>query len=457
MLKFKNKAIGLSLVAVATLFIGCGSSSDDNSSSSVSVSTTDGSVRGQLIDDYIQGAQYKCADGKEDSTDLNGYFSCESLPVTFSIGGLELGTLDKITSDNHVFPQDLLGVSRDDIDNEKVIAMAQLLQSLDKDENPENGIEIDKDAVSNITHGKFSHEKLDLYINEAKVKEVNKDDAIKHLKQNQHQVQEVAQTNLPSNVTDSLNSVKSTLSDEVKDTITYMSNEERLAYDVYTKLYSYHPDVEQLKNIASNAETQHVAAVNALASKYQLNNDSNSSSSSSDSSSSTETTDMTTEYSTSTSRSRMGMPSSSPASGFVDADLETVSGVYPITELQNLYNTLVDKGMKSKEDALQVGCMVEVTDITDLDKDIDIAKKSNAEDVVATFNFLRDGSYRHYWSFDQGLKSMGIANGCCSLGDEYCKTESEYPKTEQGNSNNNSSDDSSDDSSSDSDSDQEES
>jgi len=42
------------------------------------------------------------------------------------------------------------------------------------------------------------------------------------------------------------------------------------------------------------------------------------------------------------------------------------------------------------------------------------------------FNFLRDGSYKHYWAFDKGLKNMGIDNGCCSLGTNYCHPE--YPQ-----------------------------
>jgi len=46
------------------------------------------------------------------------------------------------------------------------------------------------------------------------------------------------------------------------------------------------------------------------------------------------------------------------------------------------------------------------------------------------FDFLKEGSYKHYWSFDNGLKSIGVADGCCSLGVingvNYCHNE--YPQ-----------------------------
>jgi hypothetical protein len=56
--------------------------------------------------------------------------------------------------------------------------------------------------------------------------------------------------------------------------------------------------------------------------------------------------------------------------------------------------------------------MVEVTDVEDLDKYIVQAAASNAEDIVAGFEVLRNGSYNHYWAFDKGLKNAGIVNGC---------------------------------------------
>jgi len=45
-------------------------------------------------------------------------------------------------------------------------------------------------------------------------------------------------------------------------------------------------------------------------------------------------------------------------------------------------------------------------------------------------NFLRDGSYNHYWSFDKGLKNRDISAGCCTWA-ELCHPE--YPQNENGN------------------------
>jgi hypothetical protein len=101
------------------------------------------------------------------------------------------------------------------------------------------------------------------------------------------------------------------------------------------------------------------------------------------------------------------------------------SGKYDIDHIQELYDNLVAKGTDSVQDALEVGCMVEVTDINDLNPKIDNAVESGAKDLEDAFKYLRDGSYNHYWAFNQGLQNLGIEDGCCSLGDEWCHPE--YP------------------------------
>jgi len=72
--------------------------------------------------------------------------------------------------------------------------------------------------------------------------------------------------------------------------------------------------------------------------------------------------------------------------------------------------------------------MVEVTDIDDLDKFL--VDAYGAEDLIKSFEFLRAGSYKHYWAFDKALKNSGVSDGCCSLGTidgvNYCHNE--YPQ-----------------------------
>jgi len=94
-------------------------------------------------------------------------------------------------------------------------------------------------------------------------------------------------------------------------------------------------------------------------------------------------------------------------------------GSFKNLKLQKLYNQLISKGKKSLKDALEVGIMVEVTDIEDLDK---FLQKTTSLDIKALFEFLRDGSYNHYFRFKQTLNSFG--NDICKNKNRWCKT---YP------------------------------
>ncbi len=208
---------------------------------------------------------------------------------------------------------------------------------------------------------------------------------------------------LPASVESALNSEKSTLSEELANTISYMGNEERLAYDVYNKLYSEW-GTKQFTNIATKSEYKHITAVQQLVQKYKMSDDA--------------------------SFTNIDLP----ALGYMNTPIEDMkAGTYDIAKIQNLYDDLVAKGSVSEIEALKVGCIVEVTDIDDLDKYLKMAKDSNATDVEEVFNFLRDGSYNHYWAFNKGLTKKGISDGCCTLGTvdgvNYCHPE--YPQNEK--------------------------
>ena len=187
-------------------------------------------------------------------------------------------------------------------------------------------------------------------------------------------------------------SEKSILTPELQDSITFMYSEEKLAKEIYLNLYALQP-VKQLTNIANKSEVKHIDAVDRLAIKYDLNT--------------TLYPDTTTPY------------DATALSTFT-------SGKFPVVEIQELYDVLYEKGIQSEKDALEVGCMVEVTDVEDLDRYIIQATEANASDVITIFNYLRDGSYNHYWAFNKGLTNQGIADGCCSLGAAYCHPE--YPQ-----------------------------
>ena len=191
---------------------------------------------------------------------------------------------------------------------------------------------------------------------------------------------DTAASQFPADVVDALNAPKSVLTQAVKDSLAYMYSEEGLAHDVYLAVYEEQP-ANQLQNIATRSEVNHIAAVNALAVKYDLN---------------------MTQY-----------PDTD-----IPYDISGIgSGKYPVEHIQELYDVLYAKGIQSRQDALEVGCMVEVVDIVDLDRYIGEATEANASDVLRVFTYLRDGSYNHYRAFDRGLKNMGISDGCCAVSD----------------------------------------
>ena len=419
-MKTKNILVGLSIITASFIISGCGSSDNADSSSTVSTSSSTTStsiISGQLADSYVENADYNCSDGTIGTTDIDGRFNCKELPVTFKLGGVELGTIKEMPNDKHVFPQDLVGVSRDDVNNSDVVAMAQFLQSCDKDNNTTNGIQVKeeiKEALENH-HEELVANTVTTLATDLNLTLVSEDDAKAHLEHTKKFVDNVNKhsKDIPQSMQEVILSAPSTLTQEAKNTLSYMGNEERLAHDVYLNLYNYHlangDEIKQLNNIGSSSEKTHIEIVQALVKKYITSPD-----------------EFTNIDSTELNYSQTPVE-----------DMQM--GTYDISSIQNLYDALYAKGIQSPQDALEVGCMVEVTDINDLTQKIAIAEDSNASDLVQAFEFLRDGSYSHYWAFDKGLKNMGITEGCCSIGEvngvNYCHPE--YPQDTQGSNGDN--------------------
>ncbi|MFN5511100.1 MAG: choice-of-anchor I family protein [Burkholderiales bacterium] len=112
-------------LAVAALIQAC--SSGDNVQSGV------------FLDSAVQGASYSTSSGLSGTTDTNGRF--EFRPgdeVTFKLAGVTLPTAKAAAL---VTPMELAGGSSPD--DPATIAIARLLQTLDKDGNPDNGLQID--------------------------------------------------------------------------------------------------------------------------------------------------------------------------------------------------------------------------------------------------------------------------------------------------------------------------
>ena len=188
------------------------------------------------------------------------------------------------------------------------------------------------------------------------------------------------------------------LTEDQKYSLAYMWHEEKLAKEIYLELNKINP-AQQLENIATKSEVKHIAIVQDLVEAYDINI--------------TNLADYEVNYS---AEELNNMP----------------VGKFAVPEIQELYDALFDIGRVSKRTSLEVGCMVEVVDIVDLDKFI--ATTGNNQAIIDAFIILRSGSYTHYWAFDSGLKNMGVTDGCCSLGSEYCHPE--YPKSENGGGSN---------------------
>jgi hypothetical protein len=188
----------------------------------------------------------------------------------------------------------------------------------------------------------------------------------------------------------------SDISVELKKSLAYMGNEERLAFDLYNEFYELFPDITQLTNIANRSEIKHIQAVQKLIKNYEITG---------------------TELSDSNFTSLYYQNKTIP---------EMTAGVYGVLSIQELYNALIIDGSKGEVDALKVACKVEVIDIEDLNKYLLLAK--NTTDIKDTFEFLRSGSYIHYWRFDESLKNKGVQDGC-NLGTEPFGDKTDiYPK-----------------------------
>jgi len=407
----------LSLTASAVL-VGCGSSgtsiTDGTSTAGSNLET------GYFIDAPVEGLSYKATSGEEGVTDQYGRFKYQyGDKVAFKIGKLYLGEATP-DQDGLVTPQTIAGE-----DANLTGLLLRVLQTLDSDNNPDNGITISQDVVTTLA-ALPQDVKMDVLRGEQQLLDLNQTIAERLDKDYDGKIdidQERAENHFAQSMQMWQNGHRpdmnetmegnpgeghghgkenatgtpmtfdpnaypmSTLTQELKDALAYMGNEERLAYDIYMNLYAHYLEngdtIRQFKNIAERGESRHIAIVQDLVKRYNLS-----------------------------------------AS---DLSAEMPMGQYDIPEIQELYDTLYAKGVQSRQDALEVGCMVEVTDVDDLDKYITYAEEANATDVLEGFKILRAGSYNHYWAFDKGLKNMGVTEGCAVLGEAYAKTQEEYP------------------------------
>lgn len=177
------------------------------------------------------------------------------------------------------------------------------------------------------------------------------------------------------------------------ESLAHMWHEEKLAYDLYMELGNLW-NIMQMKMIAGNSEIVHMQYVEDLVAWYDINV--------------TDIPDYNASYS-------------------ADELAAMAPGTFALPTTQNLYDDLNLSGQPSTVEALQVGCIVEVLDVDDLNNYIAQAEGNQA--IIDTFTLLRSDSYMHYWKFHNTLLLIdGVGCAFSRDGVDYNKT-GEYPNT----------------------------
>ncbi len=144
---------GLSALAIVGLLAACGSSGDGDAGSSGGGGSGGGGpapgmkLVGQLVDSAVVNVRYATTSGLTGTTDADGKFDYQAGDrVRFSIGRIVLG---EGQASAIVTPIDLVAGATT-LDHPEVVKILQVLQTLDDDLDPANGIRIPDAVVSRL-------------------------------------------------------------------------------------------------------------------------------------------------------------------------------------------------------------------------------------------------------------------------------------------------------------------
>jgi hypothetical protein len=148
----KNSILIVGLCAGLVACGGGGSSSNDNNNNNKNDNDNDSSTTqsGVFLDSAVANIGYRTETLEGVTNSLGEYDYVDGETVTFFIGDLEL---PPVTAAGTVTPLGLAG--SDDISNSTVVNIIRLLQTLDEDGNPDNGITITETAKSAATQVDF--------------------------------------------------------------------------------------------------------------------------------------------------------------------------------------------------------------------------------------------------------------------------------------------------------------
>jgi len=110
-----------------------------------------------FIDSPTNGIDYQCGERKgitktiiQNKLPTHGTLTCIYTPIKFSLGSLELGTVDYVSNGQNIYPQDLVPSFNGNFNNPSLLKIAILLQSLD-DKKHNNYINIPKKIKEKLT------------------------------------------------------------------------------------------------------------------------------------------------------------------------------------------------------------------------------------------------------------------------------------------------------------------
>lgn len=120
-----------------------------------------------FIDSPVNGIDFKCGNrtGVTEMKEINGtvrsgVLQCRKDTITFSLETLVLGSIESYKDGQEIRPQDLVDVPQDEIENENVLKIALLLQSLNDNQNDETILiteEIKKELkINNLTNSSIA-------------------------------------------------------------------------------------------------------------------------------------------------------------------------------------------------------------------------------------------------------------------------------------------------------------
>ena len=95
----------------------------------------------------ISGLKVMC-DLTELVTGSDGFIECEETPITAYLGEFKVGSVDGVPIDGLIYVQDFLHLTRADIAHPEVTKLSMILQSLDIDADPLNGITLDSNVLA---------------------------------------------------------------------------------------------------------------------------------------------------------------------------------------------------------------------------------------------------------------------------------------------------------------------